>query len=687
MSRLLAQPLLFYQDANGKPLPGALCYVYFSQTTNPAIVYQDGALTIPHANPIVALTDGYFPAIYGPPGVDLKLVLTDASGAKPKTIDPASLFVLTQGEVGEALYPTTDAEDANLVTPVSFAYPPGYVQRQGMTDNSSSDWTSAFQDVLNAAAGQVPVIVPRIQGGYYKLTGRVTAPAGTHIILQDGAELRWTATTANGSSFLGTIPRPGIEVMGDTFRLSGNGVLRGPANGTFLSNECAIYAKGTSTNARLSGFVIEGDIEITGWGAQGILAQFLDDIRIVGDGIYIHDVGYAGCEFLSCNHGRIKDVRVGSITPGTSGNAYGVTLSHDSTNYSSDPNAGTKAATNPFCWDWVVENNTVYDVPLWAGLDAHGGYELKFANNRIYNCRHPLSIASGSGDAANYAGDNNQIIGNYATDHKLNGSPTSIATPGYAIVVSGGSTTKHSGVIVADNILDGFGDTIGGFTGVSSIRAQQVRSLLIARNIFRNWLGTAIYTSSSDGIIEHNVFEGVNDATNSCCIFLDTTTGVWILSGNKHYPVTGTAAAQGVNINNTSNPRCVFDGNNFDYATAPYAGSFTGASVRGIGDTIPQITVTGSPTSIDLSSLGRTPRVLVNVNATGSSTIGDITGTHIGQIIYLYFPGLFTTTFDRSHAVLDAGANFVSTQYDTLTLLCVNSSGIKFVEIARCANS
>jgi len=117
VSRLLPQPLLFYQDANGRPLPGAKCYTYLSATDTPTVTYQDSALTIPHANPQVALNDGYFRPVYSQAGLELKIVLTDAAGGNPRTIDPASPFVLTSEEVGDLIYPTTDAETNSGVVP------------------------------------------------------------------------------------------------------------------------------------------------------------------------------------------------------------------------------------------------------------------------------------------------------------------------------------------------------------------------------------------------------------------------------------------------------------------------------------------------------------------------------------------------------------------------------------------
>jgi len=55
--------------------------VFMSGTTTPATVFQDKNLTVPHPNPIVASSDGKFPAIYARPGVSYRVQVTTAAGA------------------------------------------------------------------------------------------------------------------------------------------------------------------------------------------------------------------------------------------------------------------------------------------------------------------------------------------------------------------------------------------------------------------------------------------------------------------------------------------------------------------------------------------------------------------------------------------------------------------------------
>lgn len=152
MSRLIPEPRLSHHDANGKPFPGALCATYFSQTSNPAPVYKDSALSIAHTNPVVADDLGRFPVMYGAAGVELKFILTDSDGGNTRTIDPATPFVLTQDEVGRALYDITAAEEAAGVTVVNFAFPPLNEYRYGFDGTGSTADATARAAVVAVAA-------------------------------------------------------------------------------------------------------------------------------------------------------------------------------------------------------------------------------------------------------------------------------------------------------------------------------------------------------------------------------------------------------------------------------------------------------------------------------------------------------------------------------------------------------
>jgi len=456
------------------------------------------------------------------------------------------------------------------------------------TTAAASQNVATIQAQLNGAGH---IIIPA--GMTFYLNARLTAPANTTIEMEKGSELRWSATAATGTSFLGTATRPGIEALGGGFRLCGSGKIRGPSVGVYVTNEIGLFAKGTSSLARFEGFRVVGDIEFIDWGYGGVLGQFLDDVDLIG--VLVHDCGYLGGMFLSSGQGRIQRCRAHTITPGTSGNAYGFSLTHDSTAYSSDPNAGTngRLAVNPFCNAWDVSANVVHDIPLWTGVDAHGGYELTIHDNAVYNCRHGILCGGGSGDASNYGGENKCVRENFVTTKRRDGSATTVsAVDRYGIIVSGGTTVRSVGCAVLGNTIEGYGDAV-----VSSypIEATFADAVEIRGNVIRDWRGKAIYSAQGNGVITDNVLEGVNSATNSRCIEVDGP-GIWIIHGNKHKPRSGTGAVEGLRVVAGSAVQNV-DDNDFSAATTPYTGDL--ALMSGL-----RLSGTGSPEGVVAAPIG-----------------------------------------------------------------------------------
>lgn len=64
MPQRYTNPVIKYTTDTLKTLPGALLYFYENGTSTPKVVYQDIALTTPHAHPVVAYDNGNFPPIF-----------------------------------------------------------------------------------------------------------------------------------------------------------------------------------------------------------------------------------------------------------------------------------------------------------------------------------------------------------------------------------------------------------------------------------------------------------------------------------------------------------------------------------------------------------------------------------------------------------------------------------------------
>jgi hypothetical protein len=73
----------------------------------------------------------------------------------------------------------------------------------------------------------------------------------------------------------------------------------------------------------------------------------------------------------------------------------------------------------------------------------------------------------------------------------------------------------------------------------------------------------------------------------------------------------------------------------------------------------------------------------MHIANSGGTTITNFTGAVLGQVLVLSFADA-NTTINRANCFLAGGANFVSTQYDTLVLVY---SALGWVECSRSANS
>jgi hypothetical protein len=466
-----------------------------------------------------------------------------------------------------AVLRASDAPSPALPAGTSLA--PGDVRRYGMAPSASPGANAAaFQRCLAACAGSTIVNVPRADGDY-TLAGRITAPAGTSIRLETGARLRWISTELTGGNWLRSASRPGIEVLGNDFKLVGEGHLIGPSHGVYVPNEIGLFSPGT-TDARRRGFVVSDNVDFTDWGSHGIALAFTSDIEFRA--ITVHGCGYGGIQMLSCANGKILHNEVGAIGPGASGNCYGISCTHDSANYNKDPRADTdgRHVANPFSIGMLVEGNTVYDIPLWAGIDFHGAWDCTANANHVYNCRNALMMQGSSRDGVDYSGENNKVTNNSVTTRRLHGEPTTITeVTRLGISVNGGHKIRHRAVVVQNNTIDGYGDTKN---TSFALQHSNTTGVDISGNRLTNWLGYGCYSANADGIIRNNEFGPIADATASACIMV-AIGGPLEITGNRYVRGAGPAAKYGVYINTPGpTPNRIHDNDFRAVSTLAYAG-------------------------------------------------------------------------------------------------------------------
>jgi hypothetical protein len=513
----------------------------------------------------------FAPAFFSESTSTLRYVLKTSAAVTLRDYDNIPTSAVSTAIVQQAVYPRSAAETAALITPTNYGYPVGDVRRYGaIADSGITSNQTAFQNALTANAGAAPVVIEGTSGAYYGgFSGPLTVPAGSHIQFRNGAEMRWASTTASGPTYLGSASRPGFNVTGSNVRIEGKGIITGPSGtGVYTASEIGIIAIGTSAAVPLSSIYIGPQLELRWWGSDGIVLQYVVDFDIRGN--TIHDCGYAGVHHLTTKRGTIHGNEVYNITPGTSGNAYGIS----GTFYGSPTNSRSDANHFPIGID--VGHNYVHDIPLWIGIDFHGAFDCDVHDNRVNNCWTAIQVASGN----DYGGENNIIRDNVCNINTADGGATTVVnTAPMGITINGGGTSRHVNCRVEGNVILGYGNSLSPPTAYS-IQASFVEKAIISGNTFGSWQGYGIYTSASlGGRISGNVFGALGGTyVNSACIQVQTASTPWVIDGNEHRIASGTAAAFGCTING-STPVPVVGNNDFYSATTAQYGNGSGGAL------------------------------------------------------------------------------------------------------------
>ena len=155
MALYLTFPKQFYVNSAGQPYPAAKMHTYRAGTTTNLATYTTAALGTPHANPVVADSNGIFPAIYVDPnsGYDLKVVLKDQADVTLYTEDNIPATPWNRAQIGQLLYPRTPAEIAAGVTPTYYYYEPTDPRRFAFdAANTGAQNKTALESALAAIA-------------------------------------------------------------------------------------------------------------------------------------------------------------------------------------------------------------------------------------------------------------------------------------------------------------------------------------------------------------------------------------------------------------------------------------------------------------------------------------------------------------------------------------------------------
>lgn len=310
----------------------------------------------------------------------------------------------------------------------------------GAVGDNTKDNYWPFRWALEAGTGKT-VYVP--EGTFKISTNNVQVPAGTKI-------------TGRGTVYQSQSGWEGLVVAGSNVTIEGITV-KGPrsAPGTYVGGEYAIQVVGASKDSRKTNITIR-NVKMDLWGAYGVYMQFVKDFTI--SGCSVTNMGYTGIGVLSGEDGLIESTLVNNITPGSSGDMYGISLTI----------GGGTEADNPRTARVKVANCTISNV-AWEALDSHGGIDFVFEGNTFIDNGNSIALVNSAYNAV----ENTTISGNTfvqlaarpAKNSAIQawGSSTSQDTRVRNLVVTGNAIRGHSygldlkytrGAVVSNNTFD-----------------------------------------------------------------------------------------------------------------------------------------------------------------------------------------------------------------------------------------
>lgn len=261
-------------DQNGRPLAGALLYVYVNATTTPQTCYSDLGLTQPMTWPIVADNAGRIPLFYCAAG-QVHLRLTDAHGNQVYDY-PTALVVGPAGGGGggggTGVDPTTVASTGDIKFRQSQEVLTGWIKLNGTTIGSASSGASqrANADTQNLYIYLWTQCSFCAVAGGKGSTGLSDFQANKPLTVPD-----WRARAAVGLDDMGTTPAGFFSGVPFNFGNATTAGSAGGSNGVALSqgNLPSIRPTGTVTSSASStvsgGWTPSGSVTISGSQSSG----------------------------------------------------------------------------------------------------------------------------------------------------------------------------------------------------------------------------------------------------------------------------------------------------------------------------------------------------------------------------------------------------------------------------------
>lgn len=201
---------------------------------------------------------------------------------------------------------------------------------------------------------------------------------------------------------------------------------------------------------------------------------------------HFHDFGYAGIQLLGCDPvTRTSNFQVAynyihtTTTTGCGNNTYGIAFT-----------AGVSSTAYPTIA--VAKYNRVEDIPIWEGLDAHGGSYIYFQNNAVSNCLRGVTLGTASIPGVTILGDHMYVQGN-----------TIEIPPDTPCLSSGGFVTVAKNVYVITNLVIS--------SNVMRYTSQPTNAVSVN--------GLALYAGDTASISDNEIYNLPSAGTSTAILF------------------------------------------------------------------------------------------------------------------------------------------------------------------------
>jgi len=267
----------------------------------------------------------------------------------------------------------------------------------------------------------------------------------------------------------------------------------------------------------------------------GILLEQCADFAI--DKPRIDNIAYAGIMMLSCIGGNIDGGTVKNIVqPSGFTNSYGIAMTRDSS---------VDLTTAPRSSGITVNAVTVDGVPLWEGIDTHGGQNITITNNKVFNTFTGIALVScpDPGAVNTYAATGIVCTGN-TVDAKV-----SDGSRGVGINLAGNAIEAANAIISGNTVIDHGSQATLASSG--AILADYTRGAVIAGNtiIRPGGSGIMVYSFNTGLIVAGNTIE--DTWTDGQAL----TGSVFVRSTNNTLTVSGTRITRGAKTATLVNDR------------------------------------------------------------------------------------------------------------------------------------